>query len=195
VVALTFDAGSGAQGLPSILHTLADTHVRATFFLTGNFAGGNRTLVRQVVGSGHVVGNHTLSHPHLTKLDTSAVEAQVTQAARALRDATGVDPRPWFRFPFGEYDGRTLATVNRLGYTAIGWTVDTRGWMGREGGTVDDVVRRVLDALSPGEIVLMHVGANPDDGTTFDADALPRVIAAIRAAGYGFTTVAAQPIR
>ena len=72
------------------------------------------------------------------------------------------------------------------------WTVDSLGWKGTSGGmSVDAVHDRVLAAARPGAIVLMHVGANPTDGTTLDADALPAVIRDLRAAGYRFVTLEA----
>lgn len=188
---MTFDGGSGAQGARSILATLKSDGVPATFFLTGQFAKANPDVVAAIVSGHYVVGNHTMTHPHLTQLSSAAVTTQVSDAGRQLTATAGVNPRPWFRFPFGEYDDRTLAVVNALGYAGIGWTIDSRGWLGTSDGTVDDVVRHVLSLVEPGAIVLMHLGANPDDGTTFDADALPRVIAGIKAKGYAFVTVAA----
>jgi peptidoglycan/xylan/chitin deacetylase (PgdA/CDA1 family) len=68
--------------------------------------------------------------------------------------------------------------------------VDTLGWMGTSGGqSVQTVVNRVLANLRPGEIVLMHVGSHPTDGSTLDADALPTIIAELRQRGYGFVTI------
>ena len=68
--------------------------------------------------------------------------------------------------------------------------MDTLGWKGSSGGiTAQIVADRVLARLQPGEIVLMHIGSNPNDGTTLDADALPGMIERIRQAGYGFTTL------
>jgi peptidoglycan/xylan/chitin deacetylase (PgdA/CDA1 family) len=190
VVALTFDAGAGAQGVAPILAALSHERVPATFFLTGRWVDAQPAAARQIVAAGHLVGDHTVDHPHLPALSGQAVRAEVTSAAATIARVTGRDPHPWFRFPYGESDTRTRAIIAGLGYQAVGWTVDTLGWEGRSAGGPRDVVRRVLARLSPGEIVLMHVGANPDDGTTYDADALPDVITAVRAAGYGFTTVA-----
>lgn len=189
MVALTFDAGSADQAVASILNTLAINHVRATFFITGRFAQTFPSDVARIARAGHVLGNHTLTHPHLTKLGYTGVRREVRRGAAAVEQVAGRSTRPWFRFPFGEYDSRVLRIVNGLGYAGIGWTVDTLGWEGRSAGTSYDIVRRVMKALRPGEIVLMHVGANPDDGSTLDAKALPQLIAKIRAAGYGFTTV------
>lgn len=73
---------------------------------------------------------------------------------------------------------------------AVRWTVDTLGWKGTSGGIgTQTVTARVLAGLQPGEIVLMHIGSNPDDGSTLDADALPQVIDGISAAGYGIVTL------
>ena len=77
-----------------------------------------------------------------------------------------------------------------MGYVAVRWTVDTLGWKGTSGGmTAQQVSDRAVDALRPGAIVLMHVGSNPDDGTTLDADALPGMIDRMRGAGYSFVTL------
>ena len=188
-VALTFDAGANAAGLPSILQSLAAAGVRGTFFLTGSWAAANPDGVAAIVAGGHRVGNHSMTHPAFTGLSDAVITDQIRSAEQAIR-ASGADPRPLFRFPFGDRDARTIATVNNLGYLPVRWSVDTLGWKGTSGGvTAQLVADRVLAALRPGEIVLMHVGSNPDDGTTLDADALPRLISRIRQAGYGFTTL------
>ena len=189
VVALTFDAGANSAGLPSILQTLAATRVRGTFFLTGNWAAANPAGVAAIVAGGHRLGNHSMTHPGFTRLPDAAIGQQLSGAEQAIRSAGG-DPRPLFRFPFGERDARTIATVNAYGYLPVRWTVDTLGWKGSSGAiTAQIVADRVLARLRPGEIVLMHIGSNPDDGTTLDADALPGMIERIRQAGYGFTTL------
>lgn len=191
VVALTFDAGANAAGLGSILATLAARGVPATFFLTGQWAVANPAGVQAVVAGGHRVGNHSMTHPDLTTLPDAAVREQVLDAQRVIR-AAGADPAPLFRFPFGARTDHTVAVVNGAGQVPVRWTVDTLGWKGTSGGvTRDQVVDRVVGALRPGEIVLMHVGSNPDDGTTLDADALPVVLDRLQAAGYGFVTLEA----
>ena len=185
-IALTFDCGSDAGGAASILATLGATRTAATFFLTGAFVDRYPGIARQVA-AGYRIGNHTTSHVSLTTLDDAGVRTQVTAAQQQILAVTGVDPRPWFRFPNGDRDSRTIADVNRSGYAAIRWTVDTLGWKGTSGGqSVATVRERVLAAARPGAIVLMHLGANPDDGTTLDAEALPGVIAALAARGYTF---------
>jgi peptidoglycan/xylan/chitin deacetylase (PgdA/CDA1 family) len=189
VVALTFDAGGDAAGLESILGTLAAAEVPGTFFLTGRWAEANPDGVAAIAAAGHRLGNHSATHPAFTTLTAAAIRDEVLGAEAAIR-AAGGDPRPLFRFPLGDRDERTIAAVNDLGYVAVRWTVDTLGWQGTSGGrSAQEVVDRVLGALRPGEIVLMHVGSHPDDGSTLDADALPDLIAQLRAAGYTFTTL------
>ncbi|ADX73237.1 putative xylanase/chitin deacetylase [Pseudarthrobacter phenanthrenivorans Sphe3] len=189
VVALTFDAGANGAGLPKILSALSARGVPGTFFLTGNWAEANPDGVRQIVSAGHRVANHSMTHPGFTGLSDAQIGQQVRGAEQVIL-AAGADPRPLFRFPFGERDARTIAAVNNAGYVAVRWTVDTLGWKGTSGGvSVQVVADRTLAGLQPGEIVLMHIGSNPDDGTTLDADALPAIIDRISAAGYGFVTL------
>jgi peptidoglycan/xylan/chitin deacetylase (PgdA/CDA1 family) len=192
VVALTFDAGANDAGLRSILTTLAANGVPGTFFLTGNWANQFPSDVPAIVAGAHLVGNHSMTHPEFTTLTDAQIAAEIANAQAAIQ-AAGADPRPFFRFPFGDRDARTISDVNAAGYAAIRWTVDTLGWQGTMNGTRGPsfVVQRVLAAAQPGEIVLMHLGSNPDDGSTLDADALPDVIAQLRAAGYGFVTLSA----
>lgn len=188
-VALTFDAGANSAALPSILQTLAGAGVHGTFFLTGAWASANPAGVAAIVAGGHRVGNHSQSHPDFTGLPDTGIADQVRGAEQAII-AAGADPRPLFRFPFGARDARTIAAVNNLGYIPVRWSVDTLGWKGTSGGvTAQQVVDRALSALQPGEIVLMHIGSNPDDGSTLDADALPQMIERMRQSGYGFVTL------
>ena len=184
LVALTFDAGANADGVPSILKTLHDKGVRATFFLTGSFVKAFPKKSAHI-GQDYLVGNHTNTHPDLTTLGDRAVRRQVRDAEKLILAATGQDPRRFFRFPFGARNAHLISLVNGLCYVPFRWTVDTLGWKGTSGGmTAAKVVARVLAGASPGEIVLMHVGSNPNDGSTLDADALPTVISKLRARGY-----------
>jgi len=186
-VALTFDAGANAEGVASILATLAAKQVPATFFLTGNWVTAFPSQARQI-GARYRLGDHSVSHPHFPQLADAQLRAQVLDAASTIKRVTGADPAPC-----GDRNSRVISLVNSAGYVPIGWTVDTLGWQGTSGGiTSDRVLQRVLDALTPGEIVLMHVGSNPTDHSTLDAATLPRLIDALRARGYGFATLQAM---
>ncbi len=190
VVALTFDAGANAAGLASIRATLASRNVPATMFLTGSWVRSYPALANQVVVDGFMVGNHSNTHPYLTQKTDAQVAAEVTTAETTIFRAAGATGKPAFRFPYGDVNSRVLADVNRLGYVSVRWTVDSLGWQGTSGGmSTAKVVSRVLAALRPGAIVLMHLGSNPQDGTTLDAAALPTIIDRIRAQGYQFVTL------
>jgi peptidoglycan/xylan/chitin deacetylase (PgdA/CDA1 family) len=189
VVALTFDAGANADGVPSILRTLEATGTSATFFLTGRWTEDHPDLARRIA-QGYPVGNHSDTHPDFTDLTDAQLRAEVTAAERAIEAATDRSPRPLFRFPFGDRDARTIRLVNEAGYGSFRWTVDTLGWKGSTGGmTASAVVERVVDTVGPGQIVLLHVGSHPTDGSTLDADALPRIIEQLRGRGYRFITL------
>jgi peptidoglycan/xylan/chitin deacetylase (PgdA/CDA1 family) len=189
IVALTFDAGGNDAGVPAILSTLDSTGTPATFFMTGHWAHYYPSVARRIAAH-HPVGDHTWTHPDLTALSDAQVREQVLMGAKLIHAATGTDTRPLFRFPYGARDARTIGLINALGYASIRWTVDTLGWMGTSGGqSVQSVVSRALSNLQPGEIVLMHVGSNPQDNSTLDASALPTIIHDIRQRGYRFVTV------
>jgi peptidoglycan/xylan/chitin deacetylase (PgdA/CDA1 family) len=190
VVALTFDAGANDAALRSILSTLAANGVPGTFFLTGDWVKQFPSDPALIYNAGHRIGNHSMTHPDFRTLPEDQIAAETSSAQKTIEAAEG-DPRPFFRFPFGSRDTRTIADVNAAGYAAIRWTVDTLGWQGTMNGTRGPsfIVQRVMASAMPGQIVLMHLGSNPDDGSTLDAAALPQVISQLRAAGYGFVTL------
>jgi peptidoglycan-N-acetylglucosamine deacetylase len=186
VVALTFDAGANADAVPSILATLADQDVTATFFLTGAWTQQFPDLARRIA-SRYPVGNHSITHPEFTGLSDAAVRDELDGAERTIREITGVSTLPLFRFPFGDRDARTIRLVNDAGYGSFRWTVDTLGWRGTSGGmSVAEVVSRVTGTAGAGQIVLLHVGSHPTDGSMLDAEALPSIIRELRERGYRF---------
>lgn len=189
VVALTFDAGANGDAVPSILATLKSKGAVGTFFLTGAFVRAYPDLARRIAAA-YPVGNHTDTHPDLTKLSNSGVVDQIRRGAAEIESVTGVATAPLFRFPFGAVDARVIGLANQECYVPIRWTVDTLGWKGTSGGiTAAGITAKVLANARPGEIVLMHVGSHPTDHTTLDAAALPSMIDGLRSRGYRFVTV------
>lgn len=175
VVALTFDAGSDAGATAEILDLLSARGVTANFGLTGCWVDRYPSLARRVVAEGHTVINHTQDHLSFTGTSTSTAPlgtderlAQIRGAETAIR-ALGADPRPWFRPPYGDHDDTVLDDVGRAGYRyLVMWSVDSLGWKGL---AAEEVAARIVDALGPGAIVLMHVGAQ-----STDVAALPTVL-------------------
>ena len=190
VVALTFDGGADNTAVSSILATLASNGVPATFFVTGEFARSYPSDVRAMAQAAHPVGNHSDTHPYFTQISDEAIREELSLADAAIAPLAGRPTAPLFRFPYGDRTAADIEVVNDAGYIPIRWTVDTLGWQGTSEGITTSIVRqRVLDRLQPGAIVLMHVGAHPQDGSTLDADALQGVINDLRARGYTFATV------
>ncbi|MFD7981672.1 polysaccharide deacetylase family protein [Streptomyces sp. NPDC059071] len=186
LVAVTFNAAWNEAGLDAVLGELARRRAPATFFLTGDFADRHPAAVRRIAAAGHGLGNHSFSHPLFQDLDAGGRRQEVLAADRALRAAgAGRAVTPFFRFPYGETSAAHIREVNALGFADIEFTTDTNGWKGTEGGmTVDRAVERALDALRPGAVLQMHVGASQGRTEVIDAEALPRILDAFTARGY-----------
>lgn len=188
VVALTFDGAWDDAGVPRIMAALARYHATATFFVTGSWVKRYPAVARRL-GRRYPLANHSWSHPQMTGLTDAEIRKEVRRAGWWIRAATGHDPKPLFRFPYGDRNARTIHAVNAMGYTSVGWSVDTWGWMGPpEGQSKQTVLHRVSKMLTPGDIVLLHVGANRD-GSTLDADALPAILELLMRRGYRTITL------
>lgn len=191
VIALTFDCGADRGYAEQILDELARHGIHATFGMTGAWARANPDLVARMLREGHVLINHSDSHPSFTGYSTGSAALSAEERATEIRAAeqavaaiTGSEEtlRPFFRPPYGDYDEALLEQLPELGYDALLlWTVDSLGWRGLP---PEEVVQRVVAAAGPGAIVLMHVGAQ-----STDAAALPMLIDALATAGYRFATV------
>ncbi len=188
-MALTFDAGGNDGGAPKIFAALRRTGAKATFFMTGRWAELYPAWARRIAAR-YTVADHTCDHHDLTRLSSAGIVHEIVTGERSIGRVTGRPPARLFRFPYGAGSPRPLAIANRLGYTAVGWTVDTQGWEGTSAGqTTQKVIQRAVGNLQPGEIILMHTGAEPDDRSTLDADALPTIIRMIARRGYRFVSL------
>ncbi len=189
-VALTFDAGADAGFTAQILDTLKANGIAGTFGITGQWAEQHTDLVRRIASEGHEMINHSYSHSSFT--GTSTRRPPLTQAQRwyeldrteeIVSNLTGTSMKPYFRPPYGDFDGSVNEDVFARGYLYnIMWTVDSEGWRGR---SADDIVQICLSLAQPGAIYIFHVGS-----ASQDANALQRVIDGLRQMGYGFATVA-----
>jgi len=188
-VALTFDAGADAGYTSQILDVLRAQGVTASFGITGAWADRNPELVRRIVGDGHHLINHTYDHDSFTGLSTDRAPltraqrwSQLDRTAEAVRRIAGVEIGAYFRPPYGDYDASVNADVYARGYDYnVMWTVDSLGW---RGASANEIVARCLANAAPGAIYVFHVGSASQDG-----NAIERVIAGLRAAGYGMGSV------
>jgi peptidoglycan/xylan/chitin deacetylase (PgdA/CDA1 family) len=149
---LTFDDGPDPRYTPHILDTLAEYEVHATFFVCGEQADWNRDLLARMADEGHVVGNHTWSHPLLTTLTRAQIRSEMKRTSDVIEDAYGEKPQ-WFRAPYGAWNRAAFQLGADLGMEPLAWTVDTLDWT-RPG--TRSIVHRVEDGAAPGVVVLSH---------------------------------------
>ncbi|MEO8292634.1 MAG: polysaccharide deacetylase family protein [Actinomycetota bacterium] len=191
-VALTFDAEHPDRPLcppdapDRILDALAAAGVRATFFVQGRWAEAYPQRARRIAADGHLVGHHSKYHARMPLLHDEGFRQDVTEGADAIREACGVDPRPWFRCPFGagHDDPRVLGLLDDLGYRSVDYDVVLDDWEPwRTGGQItEDAVAGARDH-GDGAVVLMHTWPGPT------ADAVPRILSRLAANGVAFVTV------
>lgn len=154
-VALTFDAGWEYTNCAALLDALARRDVKATFFLRGQWAADHPDLARAIAAAGHQTGNHSLTHPDMTKLSWEDVRKEIGDGAAAIAAATGGQVT-LFRPPYGAYNPDMLRLLAGRGYQAmIMWDVDSLDWTGL---SMEKLAARVLSMVRPGSIVLMHIG-------------------------------------
>ncbi|UUU29079.1 polysaccharide deacetylase family protein [Streptomyces sp. CA-210063] len=149
---LTFDDGPDPRYTPDILRILRDHDVRATFFVCGEMAVQHKDLLREMAYDGHVVGNHTWSHPLLTTLSRSRIHAEMARTSEIIEEAYG-EPPLWFRAPYGAWNRAAFQLGAELGMEPLGWTVDTLDWRTPGAHTIAE---RVEKGAGPGVVVLAH---------------------------------------
>jgi len=126
-LALTFDDGPNPAWTPRLLDILATHDVRATFFLVGRYAEAEPELVRRIAAAGHLIGNHSWSHPNLALAATLRITEELERTSEALEQITGVPVR-YFRPPFGGRRPHVLDTARLLGMTPVLWNAITNDW-------------------------------------------------------------------
>ena len=126
-VALTFDDGPNDAATPQLLEVLSRHGVRATFFAMGNFARERPEIVRQVVAAGHLMGNHTMSHPRLSTASAARVRREIADCNAVLEEITGAAVK-FFRPPYGARRPYVLRAARELGLTPVLWNVTGYDW-------------------------------------------------------------------
>lgn len=182
-IALTFDDGPNPSNTPQILAILKKYQVHATFFDLGRLVKLYPDLARQEIAGGHVVGDHTWSHPNLPFLTPNAIRAQIKDTYDAIQQVTGEGPI-FFRPPYGDLSVQTLKIVNNFGLSTVIWNNDARDWS--LPGTAQ-IERGVLSSVRNGTIILLHDGGGNRLQTI---GALPTIIEHLRARHFRFVTMA-----
>jgi peptidoglycan-N-acetylglucosamine deacetylase len=190
-VALTFDAEHPDRPCDPgtterLIATLAREGATATFFVQGRWAEAYPNVARSIASAGHLIGNHSHYHARMPLLSDDGLAEDIADAGRAIEEATGVDPHPWFRCPFGAGagDARVQSAVTDAGYRHVGWHVGVEDWEpARDGPTIEaDIVSGTV-ACGDGSVVLLHAWPRAT------LAALPGTIARLRDAGARFVRI------
>lgn len=180
MVALTFDVEGGGCVAP-ILDALALRGAKASFAVVGRWAQAHPHLLQRMAREGHVIMNHSYSHPDFVLIPTEQRLWELEQTDAVVRSATGLSTKPFFRPPYGRYDAFVAADAASAGYRIVMWDVDAQGWRGK---SKEEVVALTLHNVRPGSIVLLHPASSSE------CAAAPDIIAALADAGYTLVTLA-----
>ncbi|MDO4545366.1 MAG: delta-lactam-biosynthetic de-N-acetylase [Bacillota bacterium] len=157
VMYLTFDAGYENGHTEKILDVLKKHKITAAFFLVGNYIETNPEIVKRMVKEGHLVGNHTYSHPDMSEIATEeAFRQELSKLEDAYHDATGKKMKKYYRPPQGKYSEENLKMAKEMGYKTIFWSLAYVDWYESDQPTREEAFQKLIPRLHPGAIVLLH---------------------------------------
>ena len=190
-VALTFDTEHPDRpALPgtteALIARLAEHDIRGTFFIQGRWAETYPETVASIVAGGHLIGSHSHYHARMPLLTDAGLAEDLADAAIAIETNGGVDPRPWFRCPFGAGvdDSRVQAGLAAAGYRHVGWHVAADDW--EPARSADVIARDIIDGVlahGDGAVVLLHAWPTPT------LEALESIVIRLSDAGAQFVRV------
>ena len=187
-VAVTFDDGPNKKSTPEILDILDRFNVKATFFVLGKYVDKYPDITKRIVENGHVIGNHTYSHPDLRFKFNSGIMEQIKMAEEAIYKATSVQTH-LLRPPYGAYNNRIRRIAENMGYFVIEYSLSAS-----DGGrkiASSRIVQNVSEKVRNGSIILLHDGdrfnENADRKNTVLA--LPVVLENLKDDGYELVTI------
>jgi peptidoglycan/xylan/chitin deacetylase (PgdA/CDA1 family) len=186
-LALTYDDGPNDPHTMRLLEVLAKRGVCATFFLIGRHVQQRPDIVREIIKAGHVVGNHTFTHPWLTFKSPREIRKELSTCNVALRDVLDRQPNI-FRPPFGARRPAVLRIARELGLEPIMWNVTGYDWNAPPAAVIE---RKVAKQIHGGNVILLHDG----DDKLMGADrsqtviATDHLLARYRSEGYQFVTI------
>lgn len=174
IVSISFDAAWGNEYTQNLLDILKKYKIKTTFFLVGMWVDKFPDSVKAISEAGHDIGNHSDTHPHLPKQNREKIKEQIENCNNKIENLTGKRPI-LFRFPYGDYDNKSMQELEDLNMYPIQWNIDSLDWKNKK---CDEMCKRIIPKLSPGSIILMHNGAK------YTAESLATIIEKIQAEGY-----------
>lgn len=182
-VALTFDDGPDNRYTPQILDILKANQVHATFFLVGRQIDKDPGVVRRIYSEGHEIGNHTVNHPNLNKMDPQEITQEIENNNAKIKKLTGYTP-VLFRSPYGNASEQVKDVLTSHHLMLINWSVDTRDW---KTTSPEMIIANLKNEVRPGSIVLQHSFGGKKVHNTIQA--LPEEIKWLKEQGYTMVTV------
>ena len=183
VLYLTFDAGYENGCTEQILDTLQKHNVKAAFFLVGNYIERNGDLVRRMVQEGHTVGNHTMHHYDMSRIQDPEAFAKELQDLEALfQETTGQALPKYYRPPQGIYSEKNLEMAKELGYKTVFWSLAYVDWKNDDQPDPDASLTKLLKRTHNGAVVLLHSTSQTN------AKILDTLLTRWEEAGYSFGT-------
>ena len=184
VIYLTFDAGYENGATEKILDVLTKHEVKAAFFLVGNYIEKNADLVRRMAQEGHMVGNHTMHHPDMSKItDQAAFEKELKDLEDLYRQVTGQEMSRYYRPPQGVYSEENLKMAQALGYKTVFWSLAYVDWNNDSQPTKEQAFDKLLPRIHNGAVVLLHSTSRTN------AEILDELLTRWEEMGYRFGTV------
>lgn len=179
---LTFDNGYENGLTERILDILKAHDVRSAFFITGAYLKNSRPIVQRMIEEGHVVGNHSMNHLSMPKLDYDQTKEEILQLERALYDSLEYK-MTYYRPPSGEYSERSLAVASWLGYRTVFWSFAYDDWDTQNQRGWQYAYKKIMSNVTPGTILLLHATSRDN------AEALDRVLRDLKQEGYRFRSL------
>ena len=183
VIYLTFDAGYENGNVEKILDVMRDEDVVGSFFILGNLIEKNSDLVLRMVNEGHIVCNHTVNHKNLTNASKEKFNEEVLGLEEKYKELTGKEISKFFRPPEGTFSEQMLKNAQELGYKTVFWSFAYADWDNGAQMKSDVAMKKILDNLHNGEIMLLH----PTRAT--NAAIMKDLIRELKAQGYRFATL------
>ena len=184
VLYLTFDAGYENGCTEKILDALKKHNVKAAFFLVGNYLEQNADLVRRMVEEGHIVGNHTMHHPDMSKIsDPAAFEKELSGLEDLYQQITGKEMPKYYRPPQGIYSEDNLRMAKEMGYKTVFWSRAYVDWNNDAQPTAEQAYSKLLPRTHNGAVVLLHSTSKTN------AQILDDLLTKWEAMGYTFGTL------
>lgn len=186
-LALTFDDGPNDPYTLRLLDVLDKHHVRATFFLIGRYVKQRPDIAREIAQRGHVIGNHTFTHPRLIFLSAPRVRQEMQQCRESITDALG-EHSNLFRPPWGERRPGVFGLVREIGLEPVMWNVTGYDW---DAPSTEYIEKKVNARVRGGDVILLHDGGHRSFGTdrSKTVQAVDRLIARYKAKGQVFVTI------